>query len=393
MKNHLKRVVQQYSKKKAIRSPSFGYIDLSEARLKEVPQEVLMLRPKGLWLCENPGIKVPQAVMVDSAMNMLTYLNMSRCNLLNLPKKSFESMTSLIELILSHNSLSSIPIIPQSIQKLDVSHNMLMTVPDHFQSLPSLYDLRLDGNPCAFNRREPRGRKTVEIMGKSVTIDNCRFDQEELHFLVHKYLSISGRKGLDTITFKTRFKLNGCQDTAFIDSMYQLFLRRSSKNDIVDLRGFLLVMGVLFKGTVEERLDILFELYDLGENGFIKLSDFLRVTKSCLASSVYMAEMYRNQADGGEHFTVNTVQLEVQLQPNERTQIPSRVDVGSALDMVNKVLELQWNSLKTMATKKYKEMDIVRKGKVDRKHFNRYFYLHFDDVIAFLEFYGSLLRN
>ena len=57
MKKQIRKVVQQHLKN-GITQTSSPWIDLSNSRLKEIPEEILKLDPKALFLQYNPSIKV-----------------------------------------------------------------------------------------------------------------------------------------------------------------------------------------------------------------------------------------------------------------------------------------------------------------------------------------------
>lgn len=46
------------------------------------------------------------------------------------------------------------------------------------------------------------------------------------------------------------------KDDVFVKSFYQTFIKNSSQkhSDEIDIRSFLLNLGIIFKGTVEEKL-------------------------------------------------------------------------------------------------------------------------------------------
>jgi len=145
------------------------------------------------------------------------------------------------------------------------------------------------------------------------------------------------------------------------------------------------------KGTVEERLNILFELYDMDEDGFVELNDVLAITKSAMVSSVYLAEMGRDDNTKDDHYTINTKQFEMSIQSDLIAKLPPiRIDVGSVYEMIRKVIDVQWNIVKEATTKQFKEIN--SKSKVDVKEFSRYYFQKFGDVIEFMEFYANIVR-
>jgi hypothetical protein len=74
----------------------------------------------------------------------------------------------------------------------------------------------------------------------------------------------------------------------------------------------------------------------------VELRDFLAITKSCLASAVYLIEMTRNEANES-NFIMKTKQFDVTLtgvkEKGERS--PISVDIGSIYDMIRIVIETQ----------------------------------------------------
>ena len=58
---------------------------------------------------------------------------------------------------------------------------------------------------------------------------------------------------------------------------------------------------------------VLFDIYDRNSVGFIELSDMLAISKSTLASAVYLTEISKDYYKNDEHFRVSATQFDMTL--------------------------------------------------------------------------------
>lgn len=190
----------------------------------------------------------------------LEYLDLSNCHLISLPKV-FSCLEGLKELVLTKNSLSSLPLLPMSLEKLDISFNMFISLPEHLNTLVNLNYLYCEGNPLKksvesvvkLTGKAPEG--TI-LLDKKLPMSRIRFTTSELEILGRQYLSLAD-VSIDAITLEKmqeHLQIQHADDPLFIDRLFHVFTKSSSKIDQLDLQGFLFSMGILLKGTVKEKL-------------------------------------------------------------------------------------------------------------------------------------------
>lgn len=90
----------------------------------------------------------------------------------------------------------------------------------------------------------------------------------EIEALCKAFLETSGGEPvISQSAFKKRMGFVGVTDTTFLDSFFNAFQKHSPKPGVIDIRGFLLGLGTIFKGTVEERMKCkLFKKFFVCEN-------------------------------------------------------------------------------------------------------------------------------
>jgi hypothetical protein len=54
--------------------------------------------------------------------------------------------------------------------------------------------------------------------------------------------------------FRKQLGMQAVSDPTFADALFKRFQNFSSQKGILDVRGFLLALGTIFKGTVDERI-------------------------------------------------------------------------------------------------------------------------------------------
>jgi Ca2+-binding EF-hand superfamily protein len=166
---------------------------------------------------------------------------------------------------------------------------------------------------------------------------------------------------VDEATFQKRMGLAQVTDTAFVKSFFRACTKHASQqktsDDDMDIRAFLLALGIIFKGTVEEKLKcmcisssfhadniiiVAFAIYDMDEDGLVDLSDMLAITKSCLISSIYLAQYCREEYESDENVRIKTTEFEVSLHVNNRNICDTRVSVTTDISqIVQNVLHTQ----------------------------------------------------
>ncbi|PRP86624.1 hypothetical protein PROFUN_05103 [Planoprotostelium fungivorum] len=385
------------------------WVDLYGSKVKQLPADLFVngtpetsrrgttqMAPKaqveGLCLSHNPF-----ALNDDlSRLNHLQYLDLSHCNLLTL-HKSITSLTELRELNIQRNSISVLPVLPSSLEKFDASHNMILQLSEQISTLPKLYFLNLDGNPCAKRAKSItlRGRaKTGKMNGKEVTLEKLRFNVEELDALYKVYEDlVNPADGLiPSTSLVQRMGLSMVGDTTFVDSLFRVLERYGSRDEL-DVRAFLLGLGVIFKGTVEEKMTFCFHLYDLNYDGYVELQDILDVTKSAIISSVHIANFYRNDftKQSGRAGQSSEFTFGVKTSQTSKSSTTVNVALGDPNYASETVVLSQWPYLKEVVTKRFKGMDRHGKGRVNLQEFIRGNFNRFPEVNQFLIFYGSIL--
>lgn len=374
-------------------SHSHQWIDLFNSKIKTIPQEVYDLQPEGLCLAMNP---ISLNDNLGKKLQCLHFLDLSQCNLMVLPNCIIQ-LTQLEELVVSRNALAILPALPESIEKLDLSYNVIVHLPEQLSQLPKLFHVSIEGNPCEKLVRHQilKGRaKGGKFLGKKFANERLRFTQEELDALCNTFESIADENHvLDELHFENRLGLLNVPDMIFSECLFRSFEKGSSARGQIDIRSFLLTMGILFKGTVDETLRFVFNLYDRDADGFLELQDLLDVSRSSLISAVYLADHFRKKYESSSGVEVKMKAFDFTLRTNGRYLTNSTTSVIPETDsMIREVLSTIWPFLKEVLIKRFKQMDINGKGKVSLQDFSRYQFSKFPEVKKFLSFYSEILR-
>jgi len=169
-------------------------------------------------------------------------------------------------------------------------------------------------------------------------------------------------------------------------------LEKYGSRDELDVRAFLLGLGIIFKGTVEEKMAFCFNLYDLDYDGFVELQDMLDVTKSALISSIHMTNRYRDDlAKQSSVSPMSEFNFSIRTNQVSKSATGTNLPLGDAISAAEQVVAGQWPYLKETITKRFKSMDRSGKGKITLQDFTRGNFNRFPELNQFLQFHGSIL--
>ncbi|XP_035693581.1 malignant fibrous histiocytoma-amplified sequence 1 homolog [Branchiostoma floridae] len=130
-------------------SPSMEYIDISNNKLSNVAEALLLLRSlKALLLSHNKIKKLPVDLDLNDLSPTLCVVDLSHNKLEDLPL-ALCFLRSLKKLYLKQNNIRTISENVKSCKSLailDVSHNWLREIPSHVISLPNLVEIRASHN-------------------------------------------------------------------------------------------------------------------------------------------------------------------------------------------------------------------------------------------------------
>ncbi|XP_077966931.1 dual oxidase 2-like [Styela clava] len=106
----------------------------------------------------------------------------------------------------------------------------------------------------------------------AVTVKMESSSNVELPEKLYRYLDIK----LSKKEFADYMKLK--QDSLFIDQIFEV--TDSDKDGFISFREFFQIMVLFYKGSVEDRWRLMFEMYDLNKSGYLSKEDFTRMLRS-----------------------------------------------------------------------------------------------------------------
>jgi len=398
------------------------WLDLTDTKIRSIPIEVFYLQPRGLNLSLN-SLMIPEDI--GNTLSSLEFLDCSGCNLLKVPR-SIVLLSNLKELVLSRNSLSMLPPLPSSLERLDISNNMFLQVPDHLQELPNLCWVSFVGNPCYTPNKEMvylKGKSTIQmiVVGNiEIPIDSnlLKLNSTELETLTQVYYDIAspvyeGVVAIDRHDMLRRMGLSNLPITTLVDSFFKSFVKFSiTPGELIDLRAFLIGLGIIFKGTVEEKIKFVFEMFDMNDDGFIELEDMIAIAKSGLLISVLISNQYNFEENEKlkksvpvDQFPPVTKKLEDEscLKITTKEVDLTLVNFGKPISEIrvqqetvasvtkHKAYKLQWPQVKDLINKQFKEIQGAN-NRITLKDYQKYWFSNFTSINEFLNFYGSMFR-
>ncbi|CAK4172811.1 unnamed protein product [Aphanomyces euteiches] len=127
-------------------------LDLSSNKLTELPQTLqALVALKRLDLAHNPQLVFPNVL---PSLSSLEFLELTGCNLPDLPSKAFSfpegALPAIHSILLSHNQLTELPLdielLKQSLQVLQLAHNRISHLPTRLFDCAQLTELDLSHN-------------------------------------------------------------------------------------------------------------------------------------------------------------------------------------------------------------------------------------------------------
>ncbi|CAG9326788.1 unnamed protein product [Blepharisma stoltei] len=153
------------------------------------------------------------------------------------------------------------------------------------------------------------GRHASDYQDKEFKIPRERFNPIEIKRLRTDYRKFCNKMEIMTRrAFLEFFKIEELEGTLIGDRLYTAFALQGS----IDFEKFLNAVGVLCKGSLDERLQLVFKIFDVKNANVIDRSDLKRILLSILNS---MLEVEMDSAE------VQNLQMEVHgISPQEREE-------------------------------------------------------------------------
>ena len=209
-----------------------------------------------------------------------------------------------------------------------------------------------------------------ELNFKKIRCSDCKFifnqivNAAELHVLSELFESMTNSDSPETADvssvvisdtqFKRRLDLQDVSDPLFVDNFIRVFQQFGAKRSqtSIDARTFLTAFGILFKGTLNEKMKcklcfvfanikVVFDLYDRNGDGLIELEDLLDISKSSLTCAVYLSSQSETEYNH-EHIQATSNEMDFNLKISQRTLSTVRADCSSRDAVCNKVVAAQW---------------------------------------------------
>jgi len=113
-------------------------------------------------------------------------------------------------------------------------------------------------------------------------VRNTHFSEEEIKKLHTHFKNISNSIQSDGVIDIAEFQQAlGLKNSAFAERIFRVF--DMNKDDVINFREFVCGLSVFCtKGTVEEKLQLSFKLYDRDEDGFIDKPELLSMLKAIM---------------------------------------------------------------------------------------------------------------
>merc|ERR1719419_769517 len=128
-------------------------------------------------------------------------------------------------------------------------------------------------------KRDKRNNKIVEHVFGSVKQNH--FNKDEIEMLVNFYLQWNDGKKLERSHFRDvlHHKFNMTEDI-LMDRVFKAFDKDS--DSIVGLNEWIEGLAVILRGTLPEKIQYAFEVFDLNGDGHISREEMFQMLKSCL---------------------------------------------------------------------------------------------------------------
>jgi len=128
-------------------------------------------------------------------------------------------------------------------------------------------------------KRDKRNNKIVEHVFGSVKQNH--FNKDEIEMLVNFYLQWNDGKKLERSHFRDVLhqKFNMTEDI-LMDRVFKAFDKDS--DSIVGLNEWVEGLAVILRGTLPEKIQYAFEVFDLNGDGHISREEMFQMLKSCL---------------------------------------------------------------------------------------------------------------
>lgn len=153
------------------------------------------------------------------------------------------------------------------------------------------------------------GRMASDYLDKEYKLPKERFTPIDIKRLRTDYRKFCNKMEIMTRrAFLEYFKIEELEGTLVGDRLYAAFAGQGS----IDFEKFLNAVGILSKGTLDEKLELIFKMFDIKNANVIERSDLKRMMLSILNS------MLDIEMDSGD---VQNLQMEVHnMTPQEREE-------------------------------------------------------------------------
>jgi Ca2+-binding EF-hand superfamily protein len=112
---------------------------------------------------------------------------------------------------------------------------------------------------------------------------NTYFSRQDLDRLLKLFANAAPDGKASKRQFAECVRAIGVRDDAQIDQMFTAF--GSDRSGIIDVKEFMAGLSTLYKGTMEERLELAFKAYDLDGNGVVDRNELFQILRGSLRAN------------------------------------------------------------------------------------------------------------